>query len=587
MTVKRRVLPGARENIPVLHVFALVLTLATLFYPEGVPVQNIVSGVYPGGDAGGCCWMGASASIRLEAPAGADTAVVTIEIPPYAAVPGGTSIATSFDGVPAQTACCFGTGVAQAAFRIPGDATHFRTLVMRIVPSSHFVPARLHLDKDTRTLSVLLRGITVEDVASGARYGVAANPTVQDRSVSFADLLLLLAAAVVTLVLVRRRIAYAWVLLIASDPFALALPVGGTTITLPKVVLVAAIVALAAQHVSARPLRDRRFLALAGVFLIFIVSMTLSSLHAFSHAAALRETLKAVGYLVTLAVAALAYHDDPDRDLLRRTLAYVTIVVAAVAIPEMRYGSAQSIAIAGHTFARVAGPLEGPNQLGAFLGITLPVLLSLAIGERVRLEDVAAFALGGAALALTFSRAGVVACVAACVLVVLLRLRQRGVVLAIVAVLWIALGALALASAPNGGGLFDRIFPARVTDAYNGGLGTRPALWRGAVTMWRQHPVLGVGPGNYELQISSFAPGVRTHANNYYLQALSEQGALGLAALVLLVVATVWLLYGRPDALRVGVLAVVIAFGFHQIVDGLLIYPKVGDVYWTLVGIAL
>jgi len=31
----------------------------------------------------------------------------------------------------------------------------------------------------------------------------------------------------------------------------------------------------------------------------------------------------------------------------------------------------------------------------------------------------------------------------------------------------------------------------------------------------------------------------------------------------------------------------VLAFALHQIVDSLLLYPKIGDMYWALLGIAI
>ncbi len=566
---------------------ALFSLLAAFYWPDGVAPASIISGIYPGGDPGGCCWIGASGALRLDVPPGADSVVVTIEVPPQAAVRGGTAIAASFDGVAAPRVCCFGIGVYQAAFALPHRSTRDHTVIMRITPSSHFVPALRHINNDRRTLSILLRGVAVEDTISGITYGASAGAPVQDRAEILAFLALLLVGGIVTFVLVRRRVAYAWIALIATDPFALSVPVAGTTLTLPKVVLLAAILALAVQRVRLQPLRDRRFLILAGAFILFITSMVLSSVHALYHGAAMRETLKAVGYLLTFAVAALAYRTDPDPALLRRTLAYVTILVSVLAIPQLHYGSSQSIFLLGHTLMRVAGPLEGPNQLGAFLGIMLPLLLSLVIDERARAEELAAFALGALALVLTFSRAGLVGCLAACALVLLLRLRARGVVLAAAAVIWFAVGIAAFESAAHGDGIFNKVFPARSTDAYNGGLGTRAALWHAAIAMHRSHMLLGVGPGNYELRVSAFAPGVRTHANNYYLQVLSEQGVIGLLTFLLLVGATVSVLYARPNALRTGVLAVVIAFSFHQIVDGLLIYPKVGDVYWSVIGIAL
>ncbi len=545
--------------------------------PQGVSSADIVSGLYPVYGSGWCCWIGDHAILTIPVPAGADAVVVTLLVPSDATVPGGTAIAASFDGVAARSVCCFGEGVYQAAFQLPRRSAQDRRVIMRITPSSHFVPAERGINNDRRTLSVLLRAIVVENTLTDERYldGVA----IAGGSSMPAYLLdlLLVAIGILTLALVWRRTAFAWVMLLLTDPFGLT-----------GVTLLGIVAAFGLRRISLRPLRDRRILAIAAAFLIFIISMAASSLRAKYLGPAVRETVMAAAYLPAFAVAALAYRTEPDRNLLRRTLAFLTIIVALLALSQLWTGASESMLLWGHTVSRIAGLLEGPNQLGAFLGILLPLLLSLAIGERPRREEIVAFCLGAAALVLTFSRAGLLACVLACALVLLLRSRRRAVVLAVVAVLWLTIATATVQDALGGSNrLIDAIFPARITDAYNGGLGTRAALWHGAIAMWSSHPVLGVGPGNYELALSSFAPGVRTHANNYYFQALAEQGVVGLLALLLLIGTTVRVLYDGHDALCVGVLAVVVAFAFHQLVDGLLIYPKIGDLYWALIGMAV
>lgn len=63
----------------------------------------------------------------------------------------------------------------------------------------------------------------------------------------------------------------------------------------------------------------------------------------------------------------------------------------------------------------------------------------------------------------------------------------------------------------------------------------RVYMWRSGLTMWRQHPVLGLGPGGVRREYESYAlPEAvkkRTgHVHNTPLQILIERGALGLAA---------------------------------------------------------
>lgn len=63
----------------------------------------------------------------------------------------------------------------------------------------------------------------------------------------------------------------------------------------------------------------------------------------------------------------------------------------------------------------------------------------------------------------------------------------------------------------------------------------RVYMWRSGLTMWRQHPVLGLGPGGVKREYESYAlPEAvkkRTgHVHNTPLQILVERGVLGLAA---------------------------------------------------------
>ena len=65
------------------------------------------------------------------------------------------------------------------------------------------------------------------------------------------------------------------------------------------------------------------------------------------------------------------------------------------------------------------------------------------------------------------------------------------------------------------------------------GLGTRRQLWDAAWRLWLRHPWLGVGAGNFELELGQAGyPELHTHANSGYLQALVEKGIPGIGALL-------------------------------------------------------
>ena len=79
---------------------------------------------------------------------------------------------------------------------------------------------------------------------------------------------------------------------------------------------------------------------------------------------------------------------------------------------------------------------------------------------------------------------------------------------------------------------------------------SRAELWRAASRLWRQHPMLGVGPDNFrrrypEVIAPAAAPAQRfederLHANNFYLETLAGLGVAGVLALA----ALLWALGG-------------------------------------------
>ena len=107
--------------------------------------------------------------------------------------------------------------------------------------------------------------------------------------------------------------------------------------------------------------------------------------------------------------------------------------------------------------------------------------------------------------------------------------------------------------------------------------GARLTMWRAALAMWRDHPWLGVGPGNFGAAVSpyrtdsDFADWV--HAHNEWVQWLSETGIVGV---VCLAAAAAWLLPGlfetrryrrQSQRLRWAVLVGLAGLGAHSIVD--------------------
>jgi O-antigen ligase len=555
-------------------------------YPTGLNgPSDVISGIYLGTDRGNCCWLGASGSLKISVPYGADTLLVTVFVPNYVAPKGGQSLRLQVDAAAPQQRCCFGAGQHEFAFRLPPTVREHPDIMVRLSAGATFVPKELGLNGDTRRLSFLIRGIAFFDSQTAQRVNTGPQQDLQSGPLWWLAL-----AGIIVLALTWRRPVYGLAALIVTDPFLLTHPFHSTTITLPKVALIAVAIGLAANLRRLPTSYGAALYALLGAQTLFIASMVLSSVHAADHGSALRETLKAAQFAATLVVAYLAYRMDPDERIVRWALAIAALVVVVPALAQEFFGAPEGEIIAGHAIARIAGPLEGPNQLAGYLGIVVPVMLAFALTRPALAIERIAIALGYIACLLTFSKAGIGALAVATAVLLVIRYAPgyRRTAAALTAVLFVAL--LGLASASFAGvlhGPAERVFGStNAADRFNGGLGVRSDLWHGAYEMWQEHQLFGLGPGNYELQIGRYDPGVRTHANSMYFQVLAEQGVVGFIAMLAVVTASIGVFarrLGQPLAL--GACMAAVAMALHQVLDCMWLYQKVGVIWWLVIAV--
>jgi O-antigen ligase len=388
------------------------------------------------------------------------------------------------------------------------------------------------------------------------------------------------ALAGVIVLATRLRPSSAFVALIATAPFDFSHALGATTITFDKVVLAAAIAGLALR-------RPRIALPRAIFFSILAIVITtlVTIIVAEYREPVLREMLKWVQYLLVFAVAATAWSLDPDRIRLRLATLITVSLVCLLALAQLRIGSPSVILVANHVYPRITGPIEGPNQLAAYLGLALP-FLSIWVLERVTIGSLLAVAVTSAALILTLSRAGLL-CAAISVGVVLAFAPQRGGR----APFAIACGAGIIAAVLLLLGLNPEIlarFLSLGETGETGAVSNRGVLWRAAYTMWERHPLLGVGAGNFELLLPSVGDtGIRTHANSWYLQSLAEGGLpLLFATCALVWASTATFRRSLQKPLCLAAFAASLGFAIHGFVDLLVFYPKVAIMWFALLGVA-
>ena len=205
-------------------------------------------------------------------------------------------------------------------------------------------------------------------------------------------------------------------------------------------------------------------------------------------------------------------------------------------------------------FMRAYGTFRQPNPYAGYLGYLIPVAVSLAImalGAGIRQRKwpwlVAGVGVrrGGltmiAGIGMSWSRGAWIALAAALFVVLGLRSRRAalrlGCCLLIVGVLLLMFGTAWLPGSLTGRvselqtylGGFDPTH-TEITDA-NFSVLERIAHWRAGLAMFRDHPWLGVGIGNYAVAYEGYAPPhwyePLGHAHNISIHLLAETGILG------------------------------------------------------------
>jgi len=398
---------------------------------------------------------------------------------------------------------------------------------------------------------------------------------------------------VVAALLTSRRPAYGLALLFLTTPIAFAHTVFGTDITIGKVAVLGVLLGCSTYRGSLALLHRRAASLLLGALALLTIATALSVLDAAHPGGVLRETLKIVEYGAFFVSAFLCHSLDRADWPLVSAIAIAAIAVSLSALAQEAIGAPSGLYIGSAIVTRIAGLLEGPNQLSGYYEIAIAALGAWALVRRSALLDVA-LALSVFADVLTFSRAGWVglAIVAALLAVAGGTRTWRAVRPALFGLIaGIAGAAFWAVYAHTPAVLRASLEPS----AYAGGVGNRGELWGAAWRMFVARPLLGVGAGNFEWALPAYGVfGVRTHANSWYLQSLAEGGVILFAATIGVIVVTIGVLAGsRPlQRLRtaspwaVAALAATIALVLHQTVDYLVFYPKVGSAWWLLLGTA-
>ena len=127
---------------------------------------------------------------------------------------------------------------------------------------------------------------------------------------------------------------------------------------------------------------------------------------------------------------------------------------------------------------------------------------------------------------------------------------------------------------------------------------SRAALWRTALALWRERPVLGVGPDNfrrrYEAMLSPSPTGAaytdtRIHANSLYFETVADLGVAGLVALSAIAVALLRALraHWRSGCVAgLGCAVAAMAFFVHGALDYFFEFTPLYGLFWVTLGLS-
>ena len=226
---------------------------------------------------------------------------------------------------------------------------------------------------------------------------------------------------------------------------------------------------------------------------------------------------------------------------------------------------------------------EHPISFGTALAMALPLALHLtsyARSERGRLISYAALAVMTVGLVASVSRGPYIAAILALACVFLFG-RTGRVRVKLVVTLTVA-GIVAVTFAWP---LFQRLLATFQIDA---SVNSRLVDYPLVMQIFRAHPIVGQGLGT--LNPLSFQ-----YVDNYFLKTLGELGAVGVAAMLILLVSILVRLFlagrraptGEERSLGVALFAAAVAFTFQTATFDSFSFSKSGGLYWALVAIGM
>ncbi len=332
---------------------------------------------------------------------------------------------------------------------------------------------------------------------------------------------------------------------------SLALPLAGASLTATEIMFIFTalgwILRRAAEGLS--PFQSSRLGMPLSLLVLAILPGALTATHA-------GPVFKAAALWLVFLTLYQMVATEATEDTVKSLLTVVAIsgaVVACLAIVQSHGGQGEAVTASGDVAGRPTGPFAQPNELAAFLVMSLPCAMALALGPwgRPRIIALVSALLIAAGLAVSLSRGGLLAATAV-LLLMLAWSPARRLTLSLAVVVG---GLFLIGLTPNDNPQQLNNVGERVASVGSAteGVDPRAQIWRTTPRIFLDHPLFGVGTDNYQFVSPNYGLIEPTtgepivHAHDFVLTLTAERGVLGLIAFVWL---TVTLFHVCLDAVR-------------------------------------
>jgi putative inorganic carbon (HCO3(-)) transporter len=328
------------------------------------------------------------------------------------------------------------------------------------------------------------------------------------------------------------------------------------------------------------------------IFIIVLLgAMLLSTIYAVDKKIALTESARFITYIFMYFIIKYEFNSKKQIKILLKCYIFISFILSCIGIVQHFTGVGLTEkftkASAFGTGIRIASTLFNPNAYGAYLILIIFPLIMLSIYEKNKNKKIVYIFLSLLLLTnllMTFSRNA---------------LLGFGLGILVLALIY----SIKLIFALGGFSVLMFLIPSvlqRFKDVTSLSQNeSRIKLWKTAIMMIKEHPILGVGNGNYvsryneyvikykELKYQSYQ---NYPAHNSYLKVQSELGIIGIIsflAIVLTALSRVKKLYTTTTdrfykPFYMGVMASMVAFLFMNLSDNLFFVPKATTYFWFL-----